>query len=365
MKKRLLAASLLAVFLIIALSACGDGGITNFTASSKADSNGYYPSEKAGYGSYVDSYDDYYDEDYYEGDYSYNEPSSASASNYSGMVGTAARTDPNPNKKIIYTADASVETLQFEDTVQAVYDMLDKFGAYIQSSSISGADYVTEYYERFPYRKAYFSIRVPKEQYTAMSADLETLGNLVSYSSNSSDISAKYTDTETRLAASKAEHDRLLEMMEAAETVDEMITVEQRLSEVEYYIDSLTGTLREWQDEVDYSTINLSISEVQELTPVPETPPITFWERLVTAVEDSCEWLVDALQDIAIFIVAAIPILIIPAVIVVVIIVIVKLASRKKRAKIAAAYAARKALEEKDAAKPEGGSETKPEDEKR
>ncbi len=357
MKKRLLAASLLAVFLIVALSACGGNSAPADSAASKsADANGYYYAT------------DEADFDYYEAypEEAYNEaPAPNPTTSFSGMVGTAARTDPNPNKKIIYTADASVETLQFEETVQAVYDMLDKFGAYIQSSSISGADYVTEYYERFPYRRAYFSIRVPKEQYTAMSADLETLGNLVSYSSSSSDISSQYTDTETRLAAYKAEHDRLLEMMEAAETVEDMISVEERLSEVEYSIDSLTGTLRGWQDEVDYSTINLSINEVQELTPVPETPPISFWERLVTAVEDSCEWLVDALQDIAIFIVAAIPVLIIPAVIVVAVIVIVKLASRRKRAKIAAAYAARKALEEKDAAKPEGGSETKPEDEKR
>jgi hypothetical protein len=357
MKKRLLAASLLAIFLIVALSACGGNSAPADSAASKsADANGYYyATDEADF----DYYDAYPEEAYNEA------PAPNPSLSLSGMVGTAARTDPNPNKKIIYTAEASVETLKFEETVQAVYDMLDKFGAYIQSSSITGTDYRTEYYGSFPYRRAYFSIRVPKEQYTAMSADLETLGNLVSYSSDSNDISSQYTDTETRLAASKAEHDRLLEMMAAAETVEEMIAVEERLSEVEYYIDSLTGTLRGWQDEVDYSTINLSVNEVQELTPQPDVPPVSFWDRLVTAVKDSCEWLVDALQDIAIFIVAAIPVLIIPAVIVVAVIVIVKLARRRKRAKIAAAYAARKALEEKEGAKPEGSSEKKPEDEKR
>ena len=49
-----------------------------------------------------------------------------------------------------------------------------------------------------------------------------------------------------------------------------MITIETRLSEVRYNIESLTSQLNNWQHQVDYSTINISIYEVKQFSPEVE-----------------------------------------------------------------------------------------------
>lgn len=260
----------------------------------------------------------------------------------SNVIASASKTYDLDTEKIIYTAYADVETLEFDDTVQAVYELMERYGAYIENSSVSGTDYHTKYYGGRSHRSANFSIRVPVQHYSELSTSLTEIGNVTSYSSESRNITSQFTDTESRLKAYRTEYDRLLEMMENAKTVEEMIQVEARLSEVEYNIESLTGTLRVWQDQVDYSTIHLYIREVHEYTE-PVAEPKTFGDRVAEAFKDSIEWLGDAAQDIAIFVVAAVPILVIPAVILVIVLLIVRSARKKKRAA--------RALEEEQAAK--------------
>lgn len=319
MKKKLFT-SILALLLIVSLFAgC---------AAKSADSNTEAAAPSMRYEMTGNESEVYYDAemDYaYDGGYVYAEDSIA------GVIASASKTYNLETEKIIYTAYADIETLEFDETIQAVYDMMDEYGAYIENSSVSGTDYATKYRSGRSYRHASFSIRVPVQHYSAMSTSLTEIGNVTNYSSESQNITTQFTDTESRLKAYKTEYDRLLEMMESAETVEEMIQVEARLSEVEYNIESLSGTLRVWQDKVDYSTINLYISEVYEYT-APVVQPRTFWDRIVDALDSSLDWLADAGQNIVIFIVAAVPILIVPAIIVVIVVLAVRAKRKKKKA---------------------------------
>ena len=323
MKKKIFA-SILSVLLIISVFT-GCGAAKNMAADTMAPGAPMEPSRGEDY---------YYDMDMPEMEatddgYYYEENSSVSGGSVADVIQSASKTYNLDTEKIIYTAYADIETLEFDQTVQAVYDMMERFGAYIENSSVSGTDYATQYYGGKSHRNANFTVRVPVQHYSEMSVGLTEIGNVTNYSSESRNITAQFTDTESRLKAYRTEYDRLLEMMENANTVEEMIQVEARLSEVEYNIESLTGTLRVWQDKVDYSTIHIYIREVYEYTE-PVVVPKTFWDRIVEALNDSLDWLAEAGQDIVIFIVAAVPILIVPAVIVVVVIIIVR-SKRKKR----------------------------------
>lgn len=324
MKKKIFA-SILSVLLIISIFT-GCGAAKNTAADTMAPGAVMEPSRGEDY---------YYDMDMPEmeatedGYYDGQNYTSTSGGSVADVIQSASKTYNLDTEKIIYTAYADIETLEFDDTVQAVYDMMERFGAYIENSSVSGTDYATKYYGGKSHRNANFTVRVPVQHYSEMSVGLTEIGNVTNYSSESRNITAQFTDTESRLKAYRTEYNRLLEMMENANTVEEMIQVEARLSEVEYNIESLTGTLRVWQDKVDYSTIHIYIREVYEYTE-PVVVPKTFWDRIVEALEDSLDWLAEAGQDIVIFIVAAVPILIVPAVVVVVVILIVR-SKRKKR----------------------------------
>jgi hypothetical protein len=155
--------------------------------------------------------------------------------------------------------------MEFDDTIEQVYEMMDTYGAFIESSNISGANYESSYYGYQTYRTAQFTIRVPKENYTEMTNGLSALGNVTDSRSNAQNITTQYTDTEARLVTYETEEERLLAMLEKAETVEDMIAIETRLSEVRYQIESLTSTLKNWHNQIEYSTVTLYIQEVDEL----------------------------------------------------------------------------------------------------
>ena len=69
-----------------------------------------------------------------------------------------------------------------------------------------------------------------------------------------------------RLETYAIEEERLLSMLEKATTVEEMIQLESRLSDIRYQIESLESRLRNWQNQVDYSTITIYLREVEELS---------------------------------------------------------------------------------------------------
>ena len=111
-------------------------------------------------------------------------------------------------------------------------------------------------------------------------------------------------------------------MLEKAETVADMISIEERLSDVRYKIESLTSQLRNWQREVDYSTVNIKLREVEKLTEAPPDLPRTYWQQMGDGLSNTLKgigrffaWLFKA-------VVTRLPVLIILAVVAVAVIVI-------------------------------------------
>ena len=167
-----------------------------------------------------------------------------------------------------------------------------------------------------------------------MRSDLDALGSVTYSSINAENISTAYRDTESRLNAYRVEESRLLEMLKQAEYVEDMLNIEDRLSNVRYQIESLTTTLTNWDSKVNYSALSLSIQEVKELT-VEKPIARTFGEDLREGIQSSLDWLAQAGKDIVLFIVSALPLLVIPAVLVVVIVLLIRSSQRKKRKKAA------------------------------
>ncbi len=251
-----------------------------------------------------------------------------SAVNVSGI-----NNDIKPDEKMIYTAWVEVETIDFDGSLASLKEMITANGAFLESSSVSGNSYYQSYYSDAASRYASFAIRVPADRYGAMVAGMEALGYVRQSSENAQNITAQYTDVESRLAAYRTEETRLLELLKKAETVEDIITIESRLSQIRYEMESLTSTLRYYDSQVDYSTINLSVYEVAEIR---ETPSVqrSYGERIADAFKNSVEWVIRAGKSLGVFVVAAIPIIAIPVVILAVVFLILR-AQAKKRRKLA------------------------------
>lgn len=183
-------------------------------------------------------------------------------------------------EKIIYTASADIETIEFDETINNVYELMALYGAFIEDSYVGGRNYAQSYHGWQTHRTAHFTLRVPVFRLAAMTESLEVLGNVISLNNSAQNITSQFYDTESRLSSYRTQEERLLAMLAKADTVADMIDIEQRLAEVRYSIESMTTTLRNWQNQVDYSTLTIYITEVAKLTEA--APPLqrSYWEQI-------------------------------------------------------------------------------------
>lgn len=242
---------------------------------------------------------------------------------------TAPDTDP---EKIIYSANATLETTTFEETLKKIDEFIEKYGGWVESSSISGADYYNVSHGNAGCRSANYTLRIPGEAFSEVMSGLSTLGNVPYSYIFTENVTAQYYDTQARLDSYKTQEQSLLKLMEKAESVEDIITIESKLTEVRYSIESLQSTLNNWDRRVSYSTINLSVEEVYEYTPESLVNP-SFGQKLGSAVKDGFETAGAVISGFVLWFVEALPTLVIFAAVVFVLFLLIRSRVRKRRAK--------------------------------
>ena len=130
------------------------------------------------------------------------------------------------------------------------------------------------------------------------------LANVTWKEENVQDITLHYIDIESHKIALQTEQERLLVLMEQAETVEDLITIESRLSEIRYQIQSYESTLRTYDNQVNYSTLHLAISEVKKLTP-QEEPSV--WKKIQDGFIENLDQVIKGVRDFFVEVMIAIP----------------------------------------------------------
>ncbi|MCL2124833.1 MAG: DUF4349 domain-containing protein [Oscillospiraceae bacterium] len=270
------------------------------------------------------------DGEYYDyGDYTADNDSSAYDNvGILPIVGTSGGS--GLAEKIIYTVSASIETVDYDASVNEVYKMMAAFGAFVESSYIGGRNNAQTRYGWQTYRSASFTLRVPKDRLNAITESLGNLGNVISLQSDAQNITAQFSDTQSRLNSYKTQEERLLDMLARSDTIADMIVIEQRLGDIRYNIESFTSALVNWQNQVDYSTLMVYIQEVEVFT---EIIPIqrTYWEQVGDGVSSTVKGVGRFFTDLLKWLIVSLPVLIILAVIAVVVLVLVKRGIKRRK----------------------------------
>ncbi|MCQ2521232.1 MAG: DUF4349 domain-containing protein [Lachnospiraceae bacterium] len=239
------------------------------------------------------------------------------------------------NRKLISTVRLNVETKEFDSLVASIEKKVMALGGYIESSyTYNGSSAYNNT------RNAEMTIRIPSASLDVFVNEVSAASNVVSKNTSVEDVTLSYVDMESRKNSLIIERDNLLEMLDQAETIEDMIIIEDRLSDVRYELESMESQLRTYDDKIDYATIYLDVDEVRELTPVRE---MTAGEEISEGFMGSLEDIKDGFTRFGIWFVVNLPkillILLFPAIAVIVIVCNVKKAKKKKKARLQAMQA--------------------------
>ena len=189
------------------------------------------------------------------------------------------------DKKLILTANMYMESQNLDESSKALFDLTDKYNGYIQSSST---------YTRSTYTRVLdATIRIPADKYTQFIEEVKQLGNYTSYSEQIDDITDSYTDLNARLNSLKSQEEKVLQFYDKAETIEDLMAVESRLSELRYQIEYYEAQIKNYDLLTAYSTLNISITETKTYTPTSTS----FFKRLANAFTNGFENFTDSIGD--------------------------------------------------------------------
>ena len=179
-------------------------------------------------------------------------------------------------RKIIRNGFVTIEVDDF-DTAYADIRMMTAPHGYIEESNIT-REKVYSNSEKKYIRKGTIVIRVAQDRFDSIFTNVKGLGTVFEEKSTTDDVTAEFFDKESRLRVLKIEQELIENHLKGLTNLNEIFQTQQRLTDIRYEIETLTGDLKKLSALVDLSTIRISISEKlpgQE----PETTP-SYIERL-------------------------------------------------------------------------------------
>ena len=152
----------------------------------------------------------------------------------------------NVERKIVRSANIRVRVDNLETAEIAVNDLMEKYGAY---SAWTSADENSRRY----------TIRVPSAVYKDFLAGTAGMGKVIHRTESAEDVTLRYYDLEWRLSTDKELLKTFQSYLGKAKNIDEILSVERRITELQGEIDSTGKDLRRLAKDVDYSTVELYI----------------------------------------------------------------------------------------------------------
>ena len=208
------------------------------------------------------------------------------------------------SQKIIRTANITLATKTFDETLSRLGSLCDSAGGWISySSTYTGSNGL---------RHASLTLRIPTSAYASFLSSAQGTARVTRSEETAEDVTASYRDTSMRLDTQLALMERLQGMVTETASLSDLLELEQQIAQVQYQIDSLRSSLKHMDNSVDYSTVSISVNEEKASDDAGNTT-LSFSQRISSAFHAGLAAFVDFLEDMIIFVTGALPFILIVA----------------------------------------------------
>lgn len=196
------------------------------------------------------------------------------------------------------TMTTEVETGSFKNAESMIKSIVTSTNSYLLNQNVNKYDSGSK-----SYYSGNYQIKVDSKKYDDIAAQLKSIGEVKSFNENSEDITASYKNLNIELEAEKERLSRYNKMYDEAALIADKIQLSDKIFDEERTIKYLEDSLKNVNQQVDYSTIYVTLNEKQ-----PKYANIEFikFSALVRRLVESISSLLTLIFVIAPYAVAAI-----------------------------------------------------------
>ncbi|MDO4799421.1 MAG: DUF4349 domain-containing protein [Bacillota bacterium] len=229
-------------------------------------------------------------------------------------------------RKIIYSYQLRVEMVDLKDKIQSIETLVASAGGFFEESSF------------FPYQRkagskdlheASIVLRVPVAHTPQVLQSIRDMGKIRSEQKHSTDITMVYSDLESEIRNLKAAEERYLALYSKAELIEDMLRIESEITRLRGQIDILEGRRKNYDNQVELTTIQLYLTEVESHDVVISGEPDVWsraWNGLLHTVNAMITWA----QNSLIWIVTILPVLLVILAVIGIVTLVVRTKKRRK-----------------------------------
>ena len=237
---------------------------------------------------------DVHDANYYEPGYRTEEDSyglSADES-YNVINKNSNSAIAKPEEKLVYRSSVTLETKDYTSLLDELNEIIRRYDGVTQTMRESNT----------ARRTFSLTVRIPSEHFDDFIRSLrKSSGSMTDIYTSVDNITKQYNDNDLRIAALETQHTRLLQLLADAKDLNDVILIESRLSDVETELTRLQSYKNSMDSDVAYSTIDLTVCEVQTYS---ET---SFWSKMTNAISGSLSNFTDNMEGLVIWVIYALP----------------------------------------------------------
>lgn len=220
------------------------------------------------------------------------------------------------SRKLIKEVDLTVETKDYDNYIKSLRDNVTSNKGYIETFDETGDS---------DFRSFTATIRIPYKKTDSFTEFAATNVTVIERSESVDDVTEQYVDIEARIKVYKAEEESLIEIMKEAQNVTDLLSVKEQLTEVRAQIESYTAQLKSLENRIDYSTITITVDEVER-----EHESEGYWSEIWNNILDAFGNIIDFVVAVFAFILSTMPYLLVPAVIGLIVLFIIRKVRKKK-----------------------------------
>lgn len=165
--------------------------------------------------------------------------------------------DPQPDdhgRQIIYTANMQIGVYNVKEAMNVAESLPERMGGWVHARS-----------------EGYITMKIPAAKLRPAMAELSKLGNVLSRELQAQDVTAEFTDLETRIRVLRETQTQLLELLKKSKTVEEALNVRRALDETTMQLEMALGRMRQLQSQISFSTLTVTLTEQGPYTGTPSS----------------------------------------------------------------------------------------------